>query len=455
MKSLAVILPQEIIEQEFKRKSCFVSEYFGKDIVVTYYVQDREMEEVLRKYLSEKTSIKILKKEPSESDILVFYCSEITKDYHPHYQSFLPGQHCKEVYTIDRMGRICRSDVTLTEKELPHIDTHIFNRLGPKTSHGEFYYFPYGYLLKYSGLGSFNSFGFRVPEDYLNLKYRPKNHRLILFFGGSSMWSMYSYNHEMFSAVLEDLLNNYCKSNDIDVNFSVLNFGMHSHVVFNEMLAYMLFCQDLKSEYVIAHDGWNDFIYGMLSDKFLLNEYDLIYQYHLEGWSQILHATSNLKATQNDLSKLEIINLPDNIISAYINRKKQFDSLVENSGSKFFWALQPSIYSKNALSSIEKEYIRNDIGCDNPFREPYKRVSFIYEEFVRKIAKDLMVSVLDVHDFFKNFGEDETLFGDIIHTVPAGDYKIALYYFEHFKKIINSEAVSSENFQRTGNTESV
>lgn len=438
MKKLAVIFPDIIKEEEITRKNNFILEYFGKDFSFTYYVQDKATKNILKEYLATGSSIVDFSNDAINSDILLFYKSEITKNYHPEYSNFSSGQGNRDVYTLEIDSRIRRCDTKLPESDLPHAYTHAFNKLGPKTPDGEFYYFPYGYLFKYPGLGPINPFGFRVPDNYADLAIRPKKHKLILFFGGSAMWSMYSYINEMFPAVLEKMLNEYCKHKKIDLQFSILNFGMHGHIVLNEMITYLLFCQKLNPDYVVAHDGWNDLIYGMLSDKFLLNEHQLAYQYNLEGWSQILHKTSDLKATQSN-KDFQPINLPNNVVSAYLDRKNQFRQLVEQNGAKFIWALQPSIYSKKSHSSEEKEYLQHELQYTNSFREPYKRMSFIYETYIKRAAKELTVPFLNLHAYFQNFGDEQTLFGDIIHTVPLGDYKIAQYYFEYFQKIIEQE----------------
>lgn len=442
MGTLAVIMPKTFSIEEFKRKSYFINEYFKNRVEnIIYYTDNTDTNALLLKNDTVSTCVRIFTPQVEKNDILVFYKSEIDKEYHFLYTKFAPGQHSKEdVYTLEIDGRIRASVSELGKKDYPHLDTHPFNKLGPKTPDGEFYYFPYGYLFKYPGLGSINPFGFRVPDNYSHLEEREKNHKLIIFFGGSAMWSMYSYIHEMFPSVLENKLNELCQSEEIDLRFTVLNFGMHGHIVLNEIMTYLLFCQNLKADYIIAHDGWNDLLYGMISDKFLLNEHNLAYQYNLEYWSQLLHQTKNVKPTQPTGQKFSVVNVPHNIISAYIERKKQFKNMVENEGSQFIWGLQPSIYSKRTHSSDEENYLNSELSHTNPFKEGYKRMPFIYKEYVDTIKKEQNINFFDVHEKFNRYDGQDTLFGDIIHTTPLGDKKIAIHYFEHFKKMILSHS---------------
>ncbi|MFM9597667.1 hypothetical protein ACKI1O_51185, partial [Streptomyces scabiei] len=69
----------------------------------------------------------------------------------------------------------------------------------------------------------------------------------------------------------------------------------------NEMLTYTNFCWDLRPDVVVAHDGYNDAVYGQLCDPRVLDDWDMIYQENLEGWSQILHETADTPRTQHSL----------------------------------------------------------------------------------------------------------------------------------------------------------
>ena len=182
---------------------------------------------------------------------------------------------------------------------------------------------------------------------------------MIAIFGGSAAFSIYCLHDEMFSSVLEKKINNFHKENNNSISYTVINFGMCSHVVMNEIFTYILFCQEVKPDYIIAHDGANDMISGMISDPYLLNKFNLTYQHELEEWSQKLHETENLSRTQTQMP-FHVINLPDNITKAYVERKMQFQRLAESQNCIFIWGLQPLVYSKKS-SSIEEMLYFQDI----------------------------------------------------------------------------------------------
>lgn len=337
----------------------------------------------------------------------------------------------QRVYIQQKDGRIGLRNREMDITEYPHLETHVFNRLAPRTTDGFFYYFPYGYLFRYPGLGPINEFGFRISHDLHHLEKRGEQHKIIAVFGGSAAWGMYATHEEMFSSVLEKLLNEYCSRQKIPYTFSVLNFGMHGHVLLNEILTYVLFCHRLRPDYVIAHDGWNDFAYGLFSDSYLLDECQMTYQYNLENWSQILHATSRFPTNQ-PVQKLEVINLPTGILKAYTMRKMQFEQIVKANGGEFIWGLQPCVYSKTALSPVEEKATMVD--SNNPFAGLYEPVKFLYENLDRFMQLPAGASGLNLHKIFAAFGKDVTLFGDHMHTNPRGDREIAAAYLDFFIK---------------------
>ena len=82
-----------------------------------------------------------------------------------------------------------------------------------------------------------------------------------------------------------------------------------------------------------------------MSDKHLLEKYDITYQGNFEKWAQILHESEDVDTVYNE-NKAEIINFPQHIIRAYLSRKLQFEHLVKAFGGEFIWGLQPFIHSK-------------------------------------------------------------------------------------------------------------
>jgi hypothetical protein len=342
------------------------------------------------------------------------------------------------VYTLEKDGRLRLAAESIDTLESPGLDLHVFNRVGPKSPDGEFYYFPYGYLFKYTGLGPINEFGFRVDGDFMRFADRAPHHKLIVVFGGSAAWSMYSLHDEMFATRLEEKLNAWSRAESRKETFTVLNFGMHGHVVLNEMLTHVLFTSRLNPDFVIGHDGFNDLVYGMLSDPDLLGRHDITYQYNLEDWGRILHETRDVPTNQPE-NPLVVHNIPQLIAKAYVTRKQQFRRMVEATGGRFIWGLQPHVYSKGAMSPSESAYVKA-LPASEPFINAYKRIGYLYDKILDLVRLPEGADFVDVHTYFGRFGADESLFGDIMHTLPEGDERIADCYFEHLRGLIAKEA---------------
>jgi hypothetical protein len=100
-------------------------------------------------------------------------------------------------YTIDWNGRLFPLGREYDDQDALNMDAHIFNRLSKPEVHG-FYYFPYGYLCRYPGIGDLNQFGFRVPDDLSDLKNRDPKHKLVLCYGGSCTFSALTLPHQMY-----------------------------------------------------------------------------------------------------------------------------------------------------------------------------------------------------------------------------------------------------------------
>jgi len=332
------------------------------------------------------------------------------------------------LYRVDRFARLTRPDGMAPQADYPAADAHTFNRLGPGTDYS-FYYFPYGYLFRYTGMGPINAFGHRIDVDLQELADRGPTHKVIANFGGSSGFSMYCMHDEMYTSIIENMLNSYCRENYINLTFTVLNFGQHGNVVLNEMTTFMLFCHNIRPDIVIGHDGWNDFNYGAACDPFLLNEYQICYQHNLENWSQILHNTHDVSVVNPHLP-LKLLNYPAGIIDAYLLRKRQFRTIVQAQGGVFVWGLQPAWFSKSALSSQESQWIG---GLEDPhFQDIAPRLLFLFNEALAtmKAAGDIDV---DLHTGFSRYGAGETLFFDHIHATADGDRRIAEAYFEYIR----------------------
>lgn len=342
----------------------------------------------------------------------------------------------RRVYSVQDGARLRLENSPLDEREYPFLETHVFNRLSPRSVDGYFYYFPYGYLFRYTGWGPIDPFGFRVAGDPSALANRPPEHKLVVVFGGSAAWSMYSTHEEMFPSRLEALLNTYCREAGRSERFTVLNFGMHGHTVLNQMIAYTLFVEPLNPDFVLSHDGFNDLGYGQLSDTFLLRK-GISYQTNLEEWSPLLHQTDGQNKTHAS-SPYRPVNLPPNVVKAYVDRKGQFMRQVERSGAVFIWGLQPFVGSKSALAPAEASKLQDELAPvpDRPFCFMYRNQAHMFSLAQRAVARvSDPLRVVDLHKAFGSFGVDEHLFADFVHTTPTGDERIAREYMNYFANV--------------------
>ncbi len=336
-----------------------------------------------------------------------------------------PGE--LEFYYIDQMGRIFSQKKQVTTKEYPDQEAHVFNRLGWREPGNGFYYYPYGYLFRDTSVGKIDSLGFRVLSDLSFLVDRPASHKVVVILGGSAAFSMYSSYSEMFSSVLERSITAALKERSTDDKITVLNFGMHGNVVVNEILSFILYCNKFRPDAVIAHDGWNDFAYGLISDMHLIEKWDLIYQYNLETWGQFTHASYDRRVNQTRVP-YESVNLAYSVLRAYMIRKRQLADLVKSTGAHFVWGLQPSIYNKPSISP--KEVARTQLGDlgMGSFSKVYPKVQSLYEMFAEGIRDAGIENFIDFPKIFSEFDHHVTHFADHVHTVPEGDRVIAQVY---------------------------
>lgn len=327
-------------------------------------------------------------------------------------------------YIIDWNGRLSPLAREYDDQDALNMDAHIFNRLSKPEAWG-FYYFPYGYLFRYPGMGPLNQFGFRVPDDLSNLKNRAANHKLVLCYGGSTGFSMYTLPHQMYPAVIECALNKKALETGADVKFTVLNFGQHGHVVMNSILTYTLFNYHLKPDFVVGHDGWNDILYGMVQDPRILKDGNVAYQNNLEGWSQILHGTSQLQQTQAETPFRAMCAAPA-VLGQYFSRKRQLEAMVEANGGKFIWGLQPNWAGKGRLHPLESANVEA-FKSHTPFTEVTQMALPLFERASLQLEK-LDVVKVDLYKEFRKYGEDDYLFVDTVHLSPDGDEIVGKAY---------------------------
>lgn len=336
------------------------------------------------------------------------------------------------VYEADRWGmlRYCRQE--LDEIEFPHVNTHVFNRLAAGLGNERMTYFPYGYTSQYVGLGPIDAFGHRIAGNIADFVNRDPNHILIAVFGGSAAWSTHTLHNEMFPTLLEQNLNEFCESTSLPLRISVINLAQPSGVTLNDIISYMLFCFEIKPDIVLAHCGANDLAFGQTSDRYLVAEHKITYQFQFERWAEILECGADVRVTDLQWENIPILTYPRQILKAFATRIKQFEQLVTQSGKHFIAGLQPLIYSKPQHSAMEKEWMAQD---ENLFWGPVlKNMDYLYSELLGKYPAMGCEHFVNLHEAYGNYGAEESLFCDAIHTTPRGDQVIAEAYSEYIAK---------------------
>ncbi len=312
--------------------------------------------------------------------------------------------------------------------------THIFNELQSNFNKG-FFYFPYGFTYRMTGLGELDDFGFRIKEDLIKLSKRKIKHKVVCIFGGSAVWSIECLMNEMFTQRLEDFLNNDKELKTKGLKFTCLNFGQSAATIFQSMNYYLLFASQVRPDFVICHDGWNDMLYGSYTDQYLIKEKKMTYSYELEEWALRVNGLSDEKYKKEEITPFRIKSLPIDIISAYTFRKNQFKKIVEKDKGVFINGIQPTLTDKKKLSEYESIALdKNLINSVDNWRIVRKNMSSMFEKLLE--SYDLDKSLVNFKKIFSKLSSNSTHFIDNIHLTPLGDDVVAKAY----KDIIKSKA---------------
>ncbi len=314
-------------------------------------------------------------------------------------------------------------------------ESNIFTKLQSDFSKG-FFYFPYGFTYKLSGLGDLDEFGFRINNNISELRKRESKHYVIATFGGSAVWSIECLANETFTQNLEFLLNNDKDLKKKGYKFSCLNFGQSSATIFQSIIYYLLFSSDLRPEFVICHDGWNDLLYGSYTDKYLLREKNFTYSYELEEWALRINGKSSDDYKKNEILPYVNKNIPSDIISAYLFRKKQFMKIVKADNGFFINGVQPTLSDKKKLSLEEKVALNDNlINSTDSWQYIRKNMSNLLEKVIEAYTGD--ENFLDFKKVFSKLSPTDTHFVDNIHLTPEGDKVVA----NEYKKIIKRKII--------------
>jgi hypothetical protein len=311
-----------------------------------------------------------------------------------------------------------------------HAQAHVFNRLSAHLPKG-YIFDPYGFVYRMTGHGPINPFGFRIDADMAALADRGPEHKVVATFGGSTTWSIDCIPSETYTAVLERLLNERSVREGLRIRYTCLNFGQSAYVVLNAMVAFLLHGWRVRPDIVIAHDGWNDLLYGSYVDPYLVREAAIVYACDIEPWAQRIHGAADVETTKTAQVPFPLRSSPSDVIAAYLLRKEQFKAMAEAAGARFIWGLQPIVHDKRALHDAERA-ARDPTHPVN--RDDWRHVRARIPPLMRMVAAACATAgrtIVDVARAFEDLPAETKHFTDTIHLTPAGDEVVARTYFEH------------------------
>lgn len=359
------------------------------------------------------------------------------EDARPGRASALQSLRSRPVYRFSFAGRASRAQLlpvdTRFNRERPVLSANLFHRLGPDHSDTTIF-FPHGYIHRQFGTGPIDEFGHRLCPPPV-LPGRTPSQCVVAVFGGSAAWSVECLPHESFPVLLQTELNRRAAAAGAEFRIAVRNFGHHGNVVVNEMQKFVTFCLEASPDFVIAHDGYNDFVYGLLSDPDLLGKHHLTYQEVMEDWSPRLHDGWDASARRTPQERFKVRNSIEAIMRAYLVRKRQFERLCTALGCHFVWGLQPYLHSKVQLSHGERRYIEARRSDEQEIQRLfYQHVPILYDAFVTRSAWRRIANRVDCHLAFEDVPDDIEHFVDFVHCTPEGDAVIAQCYVDYIAR---------------------
>lgn len=281
----------------------------------------------------------------------------------------------------------------------------------------EYVYSPYSFMFQRDFFNDTDELGLRNEYELKTLCKRDANHKVIAIFGGSAVFDINTI--KSFSNILEEKLNKNGRN-----KYTVLNFGLCGGVLLNSIMLYTMYLWEVNPDIVISYDGFNDFLNGQFADTFLQKKYDLNYTSIYEEWARALNSNFN------DYHPNRINTSSDIIIKSYYQRKIEFQEMIRNRDKMFISVLQPFIYSKKKISKEEKRlwaFIKNsdiELAAYN--------IKVLYVKYLHYLSeKKGLYNTLDLHNVFSKFDSNDSLFADIVHTLPLGSEIIAKELFTY------------------------
>ncbi len=248
------------------------------------------------------------------------------------------------------------------------------------------------------------------------------NKKLVVFFGGSTMWGEGSDDAHTIPALF----------NKKNPNYDVLNRGQLAYNTRQELDALItLYSQKTKPDVVVFYDGVNDAAFLCPSDIKELPAHRLVPLFRSKLYvkksafvKEVLTKTfaENILKVMNKIASkpgdskslyncLGETGKAEEIAEIMMKNWEMAHEIVTNRGGKFIAVLQPAAF----ISKPKIDYLKLDEELGKNFSEVYKHIK-------QKIAERKYDWIYDISD---SFDRDEYIFIDFCHVSSNGNEIIA------------------------------
>lgn len=329
-----------------------------------------------------------------------------------------------QFFWINDGQQITTPDGKYDEKLTPGVKRHIFSRVlaNEVSAFGDFPYIPTMIDQRFRPI---TPLGHRIKTSFdFNLP-RPHGEHIIAIFGGSTAQGVNVRYDDTFGHQLETLLNTHSANGK---GYTVLNFALSGQMLTDEILSYLFFCDRLRPDIVITLNGVNDLTNALMSDSYLVNEWQFSYRYQDEARAAFLNS-----AGKNDAppEQIHVKNSPHAVIQCYLQRLEQFASFVHMRGIRFISCLQPTIYSKSALSPLEQSMLSEGKQHIQLLHDIFQQKLPTLMDMLREPLAAMPFETIDFHHIFKQYGSESHFFSDSIHFNAHGEEAVAGEIFRH------------------------
>ncbi|WP_430410411.1 hypothetical protein [Kordia sp.] len=277
----------------------------------------------------------------------------------------------------------------------------------------------------------------------------------IFCFGGSTIFSAGARDEHSIPSELSKLI----ATNFPNQNVEVTNFGCHGYTRASENIQLQReLVKNNIPDIVIFYDGVNEVISGHQNNEAgaptnafnRRKEFKIAHSYKkriaLMVYSSNLYrfVTTMQRKLFTKSAYKQLSSRPDalayDIAETYIGLVKISKSFENDYGFKVFNFMQPNVYSKKNLTTVEQDYFKNKQYYENLYKLSY--------ETIRKDS--LMINdstFVDISDAFDT--AEKTIYTDFCHTGEFGNRLIANRMFAHIKPLLTPKVTETVTIPET------